>query len=125
MNLILDTSILIEIERKNKIVIDRLNELKSLYPAPPRISFVSYFEYLYGLRAKSAKNKEKLKSFAELFNVIHTTNNTANFLVLLKEKYELPLADLLIAAQAIETNGLLVTKDKDFENIKEIEKIII
>ena len=51
------------------------------------------------------------------------TKNTADRLVELKQKYELPLADLLIAAQVIENNGILITKDNDFDKIKEIEKI--
>ncbi|MEK6915934.1 MAG: PIN domain-containing protein [Nanoarchaeota archaeon] len=59
----------------------------------------------------------------ERFNVLQTTKNTADRLVELKQKYELPLADLLIAAQVIENNGILITKDNDFDKIKEIEKI--
>ncbi len=54
---------------------------------------------------------------------MQTTKNTADRLVELKQKYELPLADLLIAAQVIENNGILITKDNDFDKIKEIEKI--
>lgn len=125
MNIILDTSILIELERGNKEVISGVDELRKLYPAPAKISFINYFEFLYGLKDKSIKNKEKSKSFVELFEVIQTTKKTANNLVNLKQKYELPLADLLIASQTLETNGLLVTKDKDFERIDEIDKVII
>jgi len=43
----------------------------------------------------------------------------------LEEKYNLPLADLVIASQTLEYNCILVTKDKDFEKIKEIDKIIL
>ncbi len=125
MNLILDTSIIIDIERGNKELILELDKLKAIYPAPPRISFISYFEFLYGLKRKAIKNKEKSREFLELFDVIQTTNTTAEHLVLLKDKYKLPLSDLLIASQAIETNGILITKDKDFENIEEIRKVIL
>lgn len=124
MNLILDTSIIIEIERGNHMINEWLNELKKTYPAPPEISFISYFEFLFGLRKKSVKNKEKSREFLELFNVLQTSNTTAEYLVLLKDKYELPLSDLLIAAQVIENNGVLITKDKDFEKIEELQKII-
>ncbi len=125
MGLIFDTSVVIEIERGNRSVIERLEELRKLYPAPPRISFMTYFEFLYGLRKKSIKNKEKSRAFLELFEVIQTTNTTAEFLVLLKEKYNLSLTDLFIASQAMETNGVLVSKDGDFEKIEEIEKIVL
>ncbi len=125
MNIVLDTSILIELENGNKNVINKLEELKKLYPAPPKISFISYFEFLYGLRNKSIKNKDKSLAFLNRFSIISITKNTANFLVNFKQKYELPLADLLIAAQVEETNGVLVTKDNDFNMIEEIEKSII
>ena len=69
-------------------------------------------------------NKEKALSFIEEFSVIQTTKTTVNFLSVLKAKYELPLADLLIAAQTLETNGILVSKGKDFERIGELNKII-
>lgn len=125
MSLILDTSIVIEIERGNREVIKRLEELRKLYPAPPKISFMTYFEFLYGLRKKSVKNREKSRAFLELFEVIQTTNTTAEFLVLLREKYGLSLTDLFIASQVMETNGVLVSKDGDFDKIEEIEKIVL
>ncbi|MDP4039373.1 MAG: type II toxin-antitoxin system VapC family toxin [Candidatus Pacearchaeota archaeon] len=125
MNLILDTSVLIEIERGNKKVVERLNELRNLYPAQPKISFMTYFEFLYGLRKRNVKNKEMSRGFLNLFEVIHTTSKTADFLVLLKDKYELPLADLFIASQVMENAGILVTRDKDFGKIKETEKIFV
>lgn len=125
MILILDTSVIIELERGNKEIRDKLVELRGVYPAPPKISFMTYFEFSYGLRKRSVKNKEKVQRFLELFEVVQTTNTTANFLVTLKDKYELSLSDLFIAAQVMESNGVLVTKDKDFERINEIEKVIL
>ena len=125
MNLIFDTSILIDIDRGNKEIINKINELRNMYPSPAKIGFISYFEFLLGLKDKSDKNKEKSKEFIEKFNILQTTVNTADNLVMLKQKYELPLADLLIAAQTIEHNGVLLTKDRDFKDIKEINKIIL
>ncbi len=125
MNLILDTSIVIEIEKRNIEVIKKLKELRKLYPSPPKISFISYFEFLYGIRNKSIKNKEKSLIFLNNLEVLHTTNRTADILVLLKEKYELSLADLFIASQVLEDKGILVTKDKDFSSISEIRKVLL
>lgn len=125
MNLIFDTSIIIDIERGNKDTIDKIRELKDLYPAPAKITFISYFEFVHGIRNKMPKNKQKAIAFIEEFSVIQTTKATANNLSLLKNKYELPLADLLIASQVIETNNILVTKDNDFKNIEEMNKILI
>ena len=125
MSLFFDTSILIDLERMNEKTIKKLKELKEIYPALPIISFVSYVEFLYGIRNKSFENREKIKSLIREFGVVHTTNTTAEILISLKDKYEYPLADLLIASQVIEHEGVLVTKDKDFEEIKELDKIII
>ena len=125
MQLILDTSIIIEIERKNQEIIDKVEELKENYPAHPLISFITYSEFLEGIYEKSEKNQQKAKRFIELFEVIQTTKKTADNLVFLKKRYELPVPALLIAAQVMEISGTLVTKDKDFEQIKEIDKIIL
>lgn len=125
MTLIFDTSILVDLDRGRIDTISKIENLKKMYPIPATIGFIAYFEFLLGLKDKSVKNKEKSKEFIERFNVLQTTKNTADKLVELKQKYELPLADLFIASQVMENNGVLVTKDKDFEQIKEINKIIL
>ena len=125
MYLIFDTSILIELERGNREIIAKINEIRKIYPTPAKISFISYFEFLYGLKEKSEKNKEKALAFIEKFSILQTTKITTNNLVALKAKYEFPLADLLIAAQTMEESAILLTKDKDFEDIEEIDKIIL
>ena len=125
MQIILDTSVIIEIERKNQSIIAKIEELRKDYPAYPLISFITYAEFLEGVYEKSDKNKQKARNFISLFEVIQTTKRTAENLVFLKKKYEFPVPDLLIAAQVMEIGGTLVTKDKDFEQITEIEKIFV
>ncbi|HLC53149.1 MAG TPA: type II toxin-antitoxin system VapC family toxin [Candidatus Nanoarchaeia archaeon] len=125
MQPILDTSIVIEIERENKAVIEKIEQLKDIYSALPKISFMTYFELFEGISKKSEKNKEKALMLINLFEVMQTTKKTAQILILLREKYELPLPDLFIAAQTLEHGGILVTKDTDFKSIQEIEKIIL
>ncbi len=125
MTLVFDSSIIIEIERGNKDIIGKLKELRKVHPASPKISFMSYFEFLYELRKKSPKNKIKSEEFLKLFDTIQTNNSTASFLVRLKDKYELSLTDLFIASQVMEHDYILVTKDRDFERIEEIEKVIL
>ena len=125
MHLVLDSSIVIELERENEEIMNKIEELKIKYPAQPRISFMTYFEVLEGIDHKSEKNKAKAKLFIELIEVIQTTKVTAYNLVILRKNYELPLSDLIIAAHVWESKGILVTRDKDFERINEIDKIII
>ena len=125
MILVFDTSILIELNRGNKEIIRKISELKKIYPANVKISFISYFEFLYGLRNKSEKNKYKPIEFIEKFEIIQTSKDTANILINLKQNYELPLADLLIAAHVQEVRGILVTRDRDFEKIEEMKSILL
>lgn len=125
MHLVLDTSIVIEIERNNKDVISRLDNLRKKYPFLSKIAFFTYFEFIEGISLKSEKNKEKFFSLIENFEVIQTTRKTAQILVGLRKKYEFPMPNLLIAAQVIENDGILVSRDNDFNDIKELKKIII
>jgi predicted nucleic acid-binding protein len=93
------------------------------------LPFIAYYEFLRGLKVGKPKKYSELKEFVDQFNVLSTTKKTAEILSNLRIKYDasgekLPLADLLIASQIIENQLVLVTKDKDFERIKELKKII-
>lgn len=125
MYLIFDTSVVIEIERENKSFIQKISELKRAYPAPPKIPFIVYYEFIHGIRKRDPKNKAKAELLIGAFDVLHTTNITAKNLSFLKDKYEFPLTDLLIAAQVMEKDGILITKDRDFKPIKEIKCVIL
>ena len=125
MYLIFDTSVVIEIERENKKIIKDLNELKKLYPSTPKLPFIVYYELIHGIRKRNPKNKVKAEMIINAFEVLHTTNITAKNLSILKSKYELSLTDLMIASQVMEKKGVLVTRDKDFKVIDEIEKIFV
>jgi len=130
MSLAFDTSILIEIEKENKEILKRLQELRGSYPLPVQLPFISYYEFLRGLKIGNPKNYDELMDFLNSFNVLRTTNKTADILSDLRIKYDglgiiLNLADLLIASQAIENQLIVVTRDKDFEKIQEVKKIIL
>jgi len=130
MSLVFDTSILIAIERGDKEVINELENLYSSYPSSPQLTFISFFEYLTGLKIRKNKSFQNNLIFLKKFNILHTTNSSAEILSDLKIKYDkkgisLSLADLLSASIAIDNNLTFVTKDKDFEKIEELKKIIL
>ncbi len=130
MSLVFDTAVLIDIENREPRTLAKLKELVVLYPGPGQITFVTYFEFLFGLKEKSPKNKERALAFLNHFECVQTTKMTAQVLAGLKHNCEragksLPLADLLIAAQVIENGGILVTRDTDFERIRELRKIVL
>lgn len=130
MNIILDTDVLIDLELMDKNVLDHINELARYTITPPTITFITYFEFIFGLIEKSPVKKQKSLEFIEKFEVLQTTKNTAKILVELKYKYykigkPLPLADLLIASQTIENNMTLVTRNKHLKQIEELDAVII
>lgn len=130
MTLVFDTSILIRLEKKDKIVTNRISEIVKADSAPAVITFMSYFEFYHGLHAKSPKNKENALLFLNKFHCIQTTKETARILSMLKNTYDkggksFSLADYLIASQAIENNLTLVTTDKQFQEIEHLKKIIL
>jgi len=128
MTLVLDTSILIDIQRERVQTIEKIKELSKSYVDLPCVAFISYFEFLYGLMEK--KNKNKDVEFINMFNILPTTKTTAHLLSDLKHIYSkkgiiLSLSDLLISAQVIQNNMVLVTRDRDFEKIDLLKSIII
>ena len=130
MTNILDTSIVIELERRNKKIIEELEKIKKEHYGPAGITFITYFEVIIGALKRSPKNKEETINFLKEFAYLNTTRRTAEILAELKAKYDkrgisLSLTDLLIAAQVYEGNHLLITKDNHFSQIDEIRKIIL
>ena len=130
MTLLLDTSILIEIQRKDKEIIQKLDELTKIHFQPASISFINYFEFYFGLFDKSIRNRQNMIEFINKFNCLKASIITAQILAELKNKYEkrgmiIGLADLIVASHAKENNMMLITRDKTFEKIDEINKIIV
>lgn len=129
MILTLDTSILINLEQANHQTIEKLKKLSAIHHAPAHLTFISYFEFYYGIMNRSPKNIQIAYEFLQKFPVLQPTKRTAEILAKLRKDHEkkgqtLPLADLLIASQVQEHNLLLVTKDKDFQIFEGIQKVI-
>ena len=130
MTLLLDTSILISIERKERDIVSKISEISKTHYQHPLISFISYFEFYSGLIEKNVKNKQIMIQFINKFNCLKASSATAQILAELKYKYEkkgitIPLADMIIASHAKEFNLTLITTDKVFEKIDDINKIIM
>ncbi len=130
MSLVLDTSVIFELENGNKDIIDKVKKQIYFYPDPAQISFMTYFEFYDGLRKKSRKNKDKAIEFINQFGMLETTKKTAAIMSNLRSLYEtkgiiIQPADLFIASQVIENNLILITMDNGFEKIQELNKIIL
>jgi len=130
MVLVFDTSVLIALERKDDKVIAKLEDLSKTYALTPYTTFINVFEFLLGIKLKPPKNAKEAVAFVKRFDILHTTERTPELLADLKFKYDrkglvLPLADLVIASLVIENDMVLVTNDKDFERIEELNKEVI
>lgn len=130
MSLTFDTAILIELQKRNEQLEEKIAKLRAAYPALPSITFITYFEFIYGLEDVPEKQKVKDLEFIESFNLLQITKNTAKILSRIKKKYAkmgqlLSLSDFLVASQVMENKMILVTTDKDFKIIEELDKIII
>lgn len=130
MNLVFDASVLIAIEKGDEAILQKLKKLSKDYPASPVLPFIIHFEFSYGLKKRKPKKIDKLFEFLNSFNLLEITSKTSDILSDLKLKYDkkgisFSLTDLLIASQVIENRMVLVTMDKDFEKIKELNKIFL
>jgi len=130
MILVLDTNILIDLQRDNKNTKEKLKKLSREHPYPAKITAFSKFEFLNGIMNNPIKNASKAKEFISSFSVIQTSDKSPEILAELKHKYDkerlqIPMIDMFIAGLVIENNYVLVTKDRDFEKITELKKIIL
>src|SRR3989338_1088516 len=99
MILTLDTSILIDLEEANLETIEKLKQLSRTHPSPAHLTFISYFEFYFGITERSPKNFQKAYDFLQKFPILQPTKRTAEILAKIRKEYEkkgqpLPLADL-------------------------------
>lgn len=130
MMFIFDTSAIIALEREDKKALNLVSELLKKQTGPPQASFVVYDEFLYGIKNRAPHNQLKAIEFLNNFNCIPATRKTAEILSGLRHDYErkgilINPADMIIASHAKEHNLTLVTADRIFEKIDDINKIII
>jgi len=130
MTLLLDTSVLIALRKQDTSVIKALFSLLKTHPKKAVIAFMVYYEFYHGLANKSKPNADKAMEYLNSFNMLDPTKETAEILSELNSKYQaqgvsLHLADLMIAAQAIEHNMTLVTRDDHFGRINELKSVVV
>src|SRR3970040_3063054 len=87
MSVILDTSILIELQRGDQTVRREIQSLSRRFPATPSITFLNVFEYLVGIRRLTKRKAEAIK-LLENFEVINTRAKTAEVMASLRSKYD-------------------------------------
>lgn len=126
--MILDTSVLIGLQRKQKEIIETVRKLE--YEESFAITFINKFEFLYGIQRQNVRKKEESITFLNQFLVLGASERTSEILTELKFKYDqkgisLSLTDLLIASIALENRKRVITSDKDFQKIEELDIVLL
>jgi predicted nucleic acid-binding protein len=113
-DLLVDTNILIHLLNRNK-PIDEFLKGKTLF-----ISFVTEMELLSkpGLSSRSSKTIQNLIKDCILIDFNHEIKTVA---IKLRQNYNLKLADSIILSTAIYLAVPVLTFDKTFERVKEVE----
>jgi len=130
MRLILDTNIYSDYAEGKPEVVDVIASKAD------EICFSSIVlgELYYGFLKSSQKklNEKKIEQFIALFNVeiIEVDENVCRKYALIYEYLEkkgcrIPINDVWIAACCMADGGTLLTRDNHFNNVEQIEKIII
>lgn len=127
MGLLLDTNVLIEIEKGNKQVIEKLERIKS---EKPHITALTVSEFITGTLACITSEQENALNALTKYPVLNTTLSSSILLshfshILAKKGRKIPLYDLFIASIAIDNDLTLVTMDNHFKRIPGLEVIYI
>lgn len=84
------------------------------------MSFMTELELL-GFKGMSEKEEQQIRSFLNDNLIISMNNSIKEKYIELRKKYQLKLADAVIAATSIACNIPLITADKQFKTVKELE----
>lgn len=130
MAVILDTSVLVELERNNSELIEALKKISKFNREKPYISSLSVTELFFGIFKKTKDKQVKLFDFIRKFNILHTTFSSsvvlANFKnVLSKQGKKIPTIDLIIASIAMDNDLNLVTLDSHFNRIPRLNVLYL
>jgi len=121
---LIDTSIIIDYLRNHqptiKLVDELLRERNQFY-----ISVLTQAELYSGRSTKKYAFRQSLAALTVAFRKIPLDEETAIGAGYLKRDYQVTLFDAIIAATAINSRMALITRDKDFSQIKVLKKLKI
>ncbi len=130
MSYLLDTSVLIEIENDNPVIISQINALKDAPYAELAIPIFTFCEFYYGAINKSDKNRGKVLERLSLYRLINTSQRSGiifcDLVHYLKNKGKpLPHFDVFIAAVAIEQGLTLIAMDEHFKELPHLKTVLL
>ena len=88
------------------------------------LSVISEIELL-SFPGITSSEEQQIRSFIKDCTVLFLTENVKNKTIALRRSYKIKLPDAIIAATAIENNLQLITADKGFKQITELNLMLI
>ncbi len=130
MKLVLDTNIYSDYAEGLSQTVDFMATYGEFIYLPSVVLGELYFGFMKGSRQKF--NEKKLQQFINRLKVeiIHVNADVARkyaiiYLSLQKKGTKIPINDVWIAASCMEIGGTLLTRDKHFEVVDQIETVIL
>ena len=130
MKLVLDTNVYSDYAEGVKETVDFMATHGEQIYLPSVVIGELHFGFMKGRRQRF--NEKKLKQFIDLLNVevIDVNADVARkyaliYLFLQKTGKKIPINDVWIAASCMEVGGTLLTRDKHFKVVDQIESVII
>ena len=129
LSFIIDTNVLIEIEKNNKLVLSKIENLDiakdNIYITSP-----SYSEFYLGLLGFSKEKIARQKDRLDRYKILNTSKNSSRILAEIKKSLSdkgimIPIFDLFIGSIAIDSQLPLITTDRHFSRIPNLRSILI
>ena len=111
---VLDSNIIIYILSGDEIISNYLSQ-KIFFT-----SIISEIE-LFGAKTLSAKDEKQIRNFLNEFTVVSIDQSIKDLAILFRKKYSLKIPDAIIAATAVSLDIPLVTADKGFKPVTELQ----
>ena len=130
MKLVLDTNIYIDYAEGLPVIVDFL----AIHGEDILLPSIVLGELSYGFMKGSRQrfNEKKLQEFIRKLKIeiIDVNHNVARkygiiYLFLVKKGKKIPINDVWIAACCMATGGTLVTRDRHFRHVEQIETMVI
>ena len=130
MTVVLDSNILVELERGNPELIRKIKEISRLHKEKPYVTSLSIGEIMCGALKQNINKQLKILERFKNFNIVNTSFSSgillANFKHILNKKgRKIPIIDLIIASIAIDNDLTIVTMDNHFKRIPGLDVIYL
>ena len=130
MRIVLDTNIYVDFARGEPDVVELLATESTEILLPAIVMGELFYGFIKGSRSRH--NEEKFHHFVATLEVsiIHVNEDVARkyaiiFSDLTNKGTRIPINDVWIAASCMSAGGTLLTRDRHFEHVSQIDKIIL